>query len=204
MNWAHPLQLVSHPLDGRILEILAGADVSMTTGQIARVARDVSERGVRAAVDRLQVQGVLVAQPAGRAALYRLNRDHLASRHLIGLAHLWFELVERLRAAFAEWDPAPVAAYLFGSVGRRDGTAGSDIDILLIRPDALDGDDPTWLEQRDRLALQVETWTGNDTRMLEYRAGEALVLKAKEPLLNAAGEEGVALAGDREFLAAGP
>lgn len=204
MNWSHPLQLVSHPLDGRVLEILAGADAWMTTGQISRVARDVSERGVRAAADRLRLQGILVAQPAGKAVLYRLNRDHLASSHVIGLAHLWFELVNRLKATFAEWNPRPVAAYLFGSVGRRDGTAQSDIDMLLIRPDVVDGDNPLWVQQRDRLVVQVGIWTGNDTRIVEYRAGEALALIGTEPLLTTVGEEAVALAGDLEFLTPGP
>lgn len=200
MNLTHPLELVSDPLDGRILEALAGVDAAMTPGQIARVARDFSERGIRAAADRLRQQGIVLAQPAGKATLYRLNREHLASQYVIGMAHIWYELVRRLRVAFQDWDPAPAAAYLFGSVARRDSTAQSDVDIFMVRPLGVD-DDPAWADQRDRLALQVTNWTGNDIRILEYEEREAVALVAREAVLAAVRDEGIHLPGDAQLLA---
>jgi hypothetical protein len=49
----------------------------------------------------------------------------------------------------------------------------SDIDLLVVRPDTVDADDPQWRTQLDGLASSVTAWTGNDTRILEFSVREA-------------------------------
>src|SRR5438309_4824279 len=145
VNLSHPLELISYPLDGRILEVLAGADAAFTGRQVHALLGDHSARGVQVALNRLRQQGIVAAEPAGRAILYRLNTGHMAAAHVLGLAHLRHELVRRLQSQFASWDPQPRAAYLFGSTVRRDSTSTSDIDICIIRPDQVgDPDRPDW------------------------------------------------------------
>lgn len=80
----------------------------------------------------------------------------------------------------------------------------SDIDLLLVREDTIDADDLTWRDQLDALARDVTTWTGNDTRVLEFSVGEVRAgLAAGEEVLLAARDEGIALHGPLTFLRSG-
>lgn len=209
VNLSHPLELISHPLDGRILEVLSGADAGFTGRQVHGLLGGHSVRGVQLGLDRLRRQGIVVAEPAGRAVLYRLNTSHLAASHVLSLAHLRHDLIRRLRSGFASWNPQPAAAYLFGSTARGDSVAGSDIDICIIRPEGVgDPDRADWREQVDSISRQVSAWTGNDTRVLEYAVDEVLALAGRDPLLVSIRDEGIHLAGDdrplRRQLVQGP
>src|SRR5438067_1430016 len=115
MDLSHPLELIAHRVDGRILEVFSGADAAFTGRQVHALIGEHSVSGVQAGLDRLRRQGIVTAQPAGRAILYRLNTDHLAAAHVRGIAHLRHELLLRLRSEFESWNPRPLAAYLFGS-----------------------------------------------------------------------------------------
>jgi predicted nucleotidyltransferase len=201
MNLSHPLELISHPLDGLILEVLAGADAGFTGRQVHALVGGHSARGIQLGLNRLHRQGIIEAEPAGRAILYRLNRCHLAAAHVVGLAHLRHDLVRRLEEEFERWDPKPATAYLFGSSARRDSTASSDLDILVVRPgDVEDPDRPDWRQQIDRLSDKSTRWTGNDTRVLEYAEDEARALVERDPVLRSIREEGIHLAGDERLL----
>jgi hypothetical protein len=77
----------------------------------------------------------------------------------------------------------------------------SDIDVLVVRDDTVDPDDPTWGDQVDALAREVTAWTGNDTRMLEFSAGEVqAALATGDPVLLAARDEGIVLHGSHAYL----
>ena len=106
-------------------------------------------------------------------------------------------LIERMRAVAEGWRVPAVALWLFGSAARGDGTADSDIDVLVVRSDRVDVDDDTWQEQLDRMASEVTAWTGNDCRMLEYSrsqfadlaaSGEQLVSELRADAVRIAGE----------------
>src|SRR2546429_1541209 len=207
VNLAHPMELISNAVDGRILEVLSGADAAFTGRQVHRLVGAHSASGVQAGLDRLRRQGIVTAQPAGRAVLYRLNADHLAAAHIRSLAHLRYELVRRLRSELGSWHPRPATAYLFGSAARRDGDAGDDVDILLVWPGEIgDPDRPDWRDQVDALSSAVTAWTGNDTRVVEL--GEEEVTSAPagagDHLLASIRGEGIHLAGDDRLLRPAP
>src|SRR2546429_3878560 len=88
VNLSHPLELISHPLDGRILEVLSGADAAFTGRQVHALIGEHSARGVQLGLNRLRRQGIVTGTPAGRAVLYRLNTDHLAAGPVLALAQL--------------------------------------------------------------------------------------------------------------------
>lgn len=200
VDLSHPLQLTSHPVDGRILEVLAGADASFTGRQVHALVGAYSPRGVQLGLDRLRRQGIITAEPAGKATLYRFNINHLAADQILGLAHLRRELVRRLRMTFEGWNPKPVAAYLFGSTARNESTADSDIDLCIIRPgDVQDPDRADWREQIERMSKDIKGWTGNEARVLEYGEDQARALVGRDQVLAAVGEEGIRLVGDESF-----
>ncbi|MGH3658473.1 MAG: nucleotidyltransferase domain-containing protein [Micromonosporaceae bacterium] len=201
MDLHHPLAVVTPTVDGDVLAVLAGADAAFTGREVHRLVGRYSEAGVRNVLGRLVEQGVVVVERVGPSYSYRLNRDHLAAPHIIALARLRAELLGRLRARLAAWDPPPVFAALFGSAARGDMVASSDIDVLIVRPDGIDPDDGRWAAQRDALVADVTRWTGNDTRSLEYGDGEARrALRRGEPVLRAVREEGIPLAGPSDHL----
>ena len=201
MDLARPLNVITPTVDGDVLAVLARADASFTGRQVHRVAGRHSERGVRNALHRLCDQGIVARERVGSADQYRLNRRHLAAPYIESLAGLRAELLRRFADEIGRWDIAPAYAALFGSAARGDMQPESDIDLLVVREDSVDADAPLWRTQLDRLASDATAWTGNDTRILEFSAGEARAgLAAGDGVLLAARAEGVALFGPLTYL----
>jgi predicted nucleotidyltransferase len=204
MDLSHPMELVTHRVDGRILEVLSRADAAFTGRQVHALVGEHSVAGVQAGLARLRHQGIVSVEPAGRAILYRLNVDHLAAVHVRGLAHLRHELLRRLRAELESGEPRPLAAFLFGSAARQDGTADSDIDICAVRPrEIADPDHPEWRNRVESLARTVTAWTGNDTRVVEFGEDEVRAGAGSDPLLVSIRDEGIPVAGDDSLLRPG-
>jgi hypothetical protein len=139
----------------------------MNARQIWRIAGRGSEKGIRTATQRLARLGVVTALHAGASDVYVLNDDHLAASPIRALAGLRGALIDRIRQAVGDWTRAPVHVSLFGSAARGDGDATSDIDLLIVRSDAVPPDDETWRRQLDDLSSQIPRWTGNQAGILE-------------------------------------
>jgi predicted nucleotidyltransferase len=92
-------------------------------------------------------------------------------------------LWDRLRAKVADWAVPPVQISVFGSAARGDGELASDIDLLVVRPDALDPEDGRWRAQVAELADRVEAWTGNHASVAEVAAGAMPRLQRDRPAL---------------------
>lgn len=197
MRLQQPFRTVAPTLDGDVLLVLARADRALT-GRAVEQASGGSHGGIRRALEHLVAQGVVDREPAGRAYLYRLNRDHLAAPAIEQLASLRLTLLDRLRSAIAAWPVQPAAAVLFGSAARGDMHDGSDLDLLVVRPASTPSDDPDWQAQLAGLARAATRWTGNDARILEVAEGD---LARPEPVVTTAAAEGVELHGSlRELL----
>lgn len=199
MDLTRPLPALFPSTDASVLTVLASADVALTGRAVARAA-DLSVRGAQLGLARLVRQGVVLQEPAGSAHLYRLNVEHLAAPWLSGLVSLRLELIERLREAILSWRARPAGAALFGSVARGDAGAGSDIDILLVRPRDVDPEAETWRSQLVELERDATAWTGNDTRIVEFWERE--LATSRDPLLREAADEGVDLHGSLRRLLA--
>lgn len=198
MILSQPLSVVTPTVDGDVLRALALADASFTTGELHRLIGAHSVDGVRKVLLRLTAQGIVSAEPAGRAYLYRLNRDHLAAGPIEALARLREALVERLRDELGAWAVPAVFGALFGSAVRADMRLDSDLDLLLVRPDRADS--RAWADQVTELCLSATRWTGNDTRVLEYAASEIRKHATGDTVLAAVRDEGITLAGDAVWL----
>jgi hypothetical protein len=183
-----------------VLRVLALADADFTSGDIHRLLSGPSIRGIHNVLGRLTEQGIVSRRPAGRAGLYRLNRDHLAAPYVIGLARLRDELLDRLASEVRAWPAPPIVGVLFGSGARRDHSAQSDVDILLVQPDNA-GDD-VWDDQNDSLSALVTSWTGNDCRTLTLTQSQVETRGSNAPVLEDVVREGIAFHGDIQWLAA--
>lgn len=153
-------------------------------------------------MQQLVAAGVVLVEVRPRAKLYTLNRRHLAAAAIEDLANLRGRLISALRAEIATWQRAPVGAWLFGSTARGDGDVASDVDLLLVRPSGVAEDDPSWLEQGERLVDAVQGWTGNRCALIEYEEDELVDLMASdERLADELVRDAIALAGGMDLRA---
>lgn len=183
MNLSRPFGVISHPLDSAVLHVLSGTTEALTGRRVAQLAGEGTQEGVRKALGRLVGEGVVAQQEAGRAILYRLNRDHLAAPAIEQLTDLRRALFRRLGETFAGWQKRPLHASMFGSAARGDGDVNSDIDIFLVRPMNVDADDPMWRDQVDRLFDDVRGWTGNRAGIAEISESDLESLRRRRPVI---------------------
>ena len=197
MQFPEPMSSVVPGLHGRVLGVLARTDQPLTGRAVAGLLRaSASPSGVQKVLDDLVSNGVVLAEPAGRARLYTLNRDHVAYEAIDQLARLRELLLERLKAEADSWDLPAKAIWLFGSTARGQGGADSDLDLLIIRPDEVDESDPQWLEQVETLAAHAGLWSGNTCEVVEYSAQEVDELNRRgERLVTELRRDAVPIAG---------
>jgi predicted nucleotidyltransferase len=176
MDVSRPHGAVASGIDTDVLVALARTTRPLTGRRVAELVGH-SQRGVLAALDRFVDQGLVTRTAAGRAFMHELNRDHLAAPAVELLAGMRGEFLQRLRNTFAGWDIAAAHASMFGSAARGNGDAGSDIDLLVVRPSAVDEDDAAWRSQLEELTQAIEAWTGNHAVLIEQSESDMADLR---------------------------
>lgn len=105
-------------------------------------------------------------------------------------------LVDRLRSDLEGWPLPPLHASLFGSAAWGDGSTASDIDVFIVRPDAVAAEDARWRGQLDRLGDLVVNWTGNNAGIAEVAEQELVRLRHdRPPVVEELERDGVTLVG---------
>ncbi len=204
MELQRPLRVVTTSVDGDVLTVLAGVERAFTAPGVQALLGDRSSDGVRKSLRRLSDQGIVRSTKVGQAWSYELNRGHLAPPHVIALAGLRDALFDRIRAEVEGWSPVAELVALFGSAARGTMAATSDVDLFVVRPDAVDVDLPDWSRQVHRLQDHVTSWTGNDARALEYSVTEVLdaLGSGEERVLADIATDGIVLGGRAGLLRA--
>ena len=196
MDLSRPYAAISPTLDPGVLTVLAGTTRPLTGREIARLVGRASHSGVMAVLDRLDDQGIVDREEAGRAFLFTLNREHLAAPAVELLADLREELLRRIRSQVGGWNIKAHHLSLFGSAARGDGDIDSDIDLFVVRFSAIDSQEPVWREQLDQLSWQVERWTGNPARVIEVEERDlARLRKERPPVVDELLADAICLAG---------
>lgn len=81
---------------------------------------------------RLAQSGLVTVRPVGNQKHYQANPDAPIYAELCGIAQKTVGLAEPLREAMAPLAKKITAAFVYGSVAKRQDTAASDIDLMLI------------------------------------------------------------------------
>lgn len=81
---------------------------------------------------RLAQSGLVTVHPVGNQKHYQANPDSPIYAELCGIAQKTVGLAEPLREALAPLAKKIAAAFVYGSVAKRQDTAASDIDLMLI------------------------------------------------------------------------
>jgi predicted nucleotidyltransferase len=194
-----PARMVMAPASSAVLRVLVQAPAArFTMRELAGVA-GVSHNAAQTVVHRLVEHGLVVTEPAGRAILCRFNREHLAAEAITGLVTLRARLLEVLAAEVGSWRVAAVHASLFGSAARGDGSTGSDLDLLVVRPGLRGaGAVEVWEEQLAVSGERLRLVTGNPVSYVDLtRAGLRDAARAGEPIVDSWRTDAVHLCGQR-------
>ena len=168
MDLASPIRSVIPSAYGPVLAALVRAGRPMSGRQIAAlVVGQVGRSRVNSVLGELAASGLVLHDSHPPSVLYQFNRAHVAAPFIESLAGLRELLLERLRGEIAGWQSPAEAVWLFGSAARGDGTDESDIDIMVIRQEAVAESDAQWRTQLSDLAAKVTAWTGNSCEILE-------------------------------------
>ena len=89
---------------------------------------------------RLAQSGLVTARPVGNQKHYQANPATPIYAELCAIVQKTVGLAEPLREALAPLAARIGAAFVFGSVAKREDTASSDIDLLLVSDDLTYGD----------------------------------------------------------------
>lgn len=84
---------------------------------------------------RLAQSGLVTARAIGNQKHYQANPEAPIYAELCGIVHKTVGLAEPLREALAPLVARIRAAFVYGSIARREDTALSDIDLMLISDD---------------------------------------------------------------------
>ncbi len=81
---------------------------------------------------RLEQSGLVTVRRLGTQKHFQANRASPLFKELCSIARKTFGLAEPLRDALAPLAPRIEAAFVYGSVAKRQDTASSDIDVMVI------------------------------------------------------------------------
>lgn len=140
MDVSNPVRSLAPTVDADVLLVLLRTRAWLTGARVAALSRR-SPAQVRAVLQRLVDDGVVEVEQHGNAFTYRWNREHVVSDAVAGLVDAADQAERRLAGEVSGWDPAAHALVVFGPFARRDGGPGSDLDLLLVRPDGVDEQD---------------------------------------------------------------
>lgn len=119
----------------RVLAVLFG-DPARSFYASELIARVASGNGaVQRELARLAASGLVTVQRVGRQKHYQANRASPVFEELRSLVLKTSGLADVLRAAFAPFASGIAAAFVFGSVAKRQDTAASDVDLFVIADD---------------------------------------------------------------------
>jgi len=185
MDLQVPLATITPGLDSVALSVLAGADTAMSATQIQHVGGRGSRYGLVLVLERLVDHGLVIAIPAGRGNLYRLNRDHVLAPAVMAACQARVEAERRLVEAAGRLTPKPASVAIFGSVARGEATVDSDLDLLIIVATGLDTENEAWLGQIDELERQTRLWVGNPLQVTTVTLQQlASMISAGAPIVD--------------------
>ncbi|MGJ8721468.1 MAG: nucleotidyltransferase domain-containing protein [Salinibacterium amurskyense] len=175
MDLSNPIATVFPSLDGDVLTVLARTTRPLTGRQVAELAHRGSQSGVRLTLMRLEEQGLVLADSAGRSMLYRANRDHLLWGVIEPLLRAAESALQLLQERIVDVASSVLGAQamsattiaLFGSVARRASTPASDVDLVVIFPDFVT--DEGGQGAIDLIAEAVLGWTGNECNVFSTK-----------------------------------
>lgn len=185
MDFGEPFGGLMPGARGAVLAVLLRTGAPLTGRRVHALVADRHSLGaVQQALRDLARLGLITTEVIGRAGVHRINEDHAAIASLRALA----SPIEMLTRVVEETVRGVEAVIVFGSVARGDAHADSDVDLVVIAPEAWDG--------RAKLQEQVHERLGNDCDVLHLTGDHfKLAPEEREPVVAEILRDGIALVG---------
>lgn len=124
----------------RVLGLLFGQpDRSFYATELINLA-GVGSGAVQRELARLAQSGLVTVKPVGKQKHYQANPMSPIYDELCSLVRKTVGLAEPLRAALAPLADQIMVAFVYGSIAKREDTASSDIDLMLVSDTLTFGD----------------------------------------------------------------
>jgi hypothetical protein len=171
VDYRDPIEAVIPGAQGKVLGALLRTSGELNLRNIARVA-GVSIAQASRVLPELVSLGIIERREVPPSSLFLLVPEHVASRALLALANIRRDVMAEIGRAADDIKPPPVSVVAFGSFARGDGTAESDIDMVVVRPSDVDDDDGPWLATLEAWRTHISRASGNDIEILEVGENE--------------------------------
>ena len=123
---------------GAVLALLYGrADESFYTREIARQV-GASVGAIQRELENLSKVGLILRKSVGNQVFYQANRDMPIFPEMRGLINKTIGIFGILGSALRPLSKQIVAAFVYGSVARKQETAQSDVDLMVVGKVTLD------------------------------------------------------------------
>lgn len=185
MNFGEPFGGLMPGARGAVLAVLLRTGAPLTGRRVHALVADRHSLGaVQQALRELEPLGLTTTETIGRAGVHRINEGHAAIAPLRSLASPIAMLTRVVQKAVSDVD----AVIAFGSVARGDAHADSDIDLVVLAPEA-------WTGRAD-LQQRVQDGLGNDCDVLHLtREHFEPAPEDREPVVAEVLRDGIALVG---------
>lgn len=185
MEFGEPFGGLMPGARGAALAVLLRTGAPLTGRRVHALIADRHSLGaVQQALRDLDRLGLITTEAVGRAGVHRINEGHAAIAPLRALARP----IEMLTRVVEETVRGVEAVIAFGSVARGDAHADSDLDLVVIAPEAWDG--------RAELQQQIHERLGNDCDVLHLTGDHfKLAPEDREPVVSEILRDGIALVG---------
>ncbi|HMR94339.1 MAG TPA: nucleotidyltransferase domain-containing protein [Microthrixaceae bacterium] len=172
MDFVRPIEAIVPGAQGRVLAVLAETTAELNLRTIAKLA-GVSIAQASRVLPGLVELGVVERREVPPSSLFRLVREHVASRAVLALARSTDIVLDEIGRLAGALPRPPASVIVFGSFARGEAGRDSDVDILVVRPTEVDEDDDAWAESLEAWRRDVTRLTGNPVEVLEVSIDEA-------------------------------
>jgi predicted nucleotidyltransferase len=195
MDYVRPVEALIPGAQGRVLGTLARAGAPLNLRTLARLA-GISAGQASRVLPRLVEMGVVRRTEVPPAALFELPTRNFAAQLVRDLSDAHGALLQEMRRTAAKLKPSPVSVVLFGSAAAGQARAGSDIDVLIVRPSG-DTDDEAWTTTLMKWVSRIRDFSGNPVNVIEESEEDIpRLLRSSGGLWETIRNEGVVLAGN--------
>lgn len=197
MDISNPLESFFPGAHGLVLgQMLRQGQTASGRALTLSLQGSVGKSRVLEVLDDLVISGILMREIIGKAHVFEVNRDHISYPALELLNDARAALFAKISGSIKGFTHPPKAVCVFGSIATGTSTRKSDIDILVIRPDAIQGQDAIWEDDIFRLIVSLELSTGSRVQLVEYSETEWLSLdQSQARLVKEVLETGVQVSG---------
>lgn len=196
MDYVRPVQALIPGVQGQILGVLAETTAQLNLTTIARLAR-VSPAQASRVLPELVHLGLVERMEAPPSALFRLVDENLVGRLVRSMTDLRYLALRTVGDCSALQKPRPERVIVFGSFARGEADADSDLDVVIVRPAAINDSDSAWAASMVTLNQDLTRALGNPVNILEVGAHDFdRRLKSRSELWRSIRSEGLVVYGD--------